>query len=84
MTTRLSTLLQTFGLQAIGPQDDPVLTAITPDSRAVNPARCLWRCRALKLMAGPLSPPLCRTGPLLCWPPRAPSGLRMFRPARWC
>ncbi len=37
MTTRLSTLLQTFGLQAIGPQDDPVLTAITPDSRAVKP-----------------------------------------------
>lgn len=37
MTTRLSTLLQTFGLQATGPQDDPVLTAITPDSRAVKP-----------------------------------------------
>lgn len=37
MTTRLSTLLKTMSLTATGTQGDPVITAITPDSRAVKP-----------------------------------------------
>ncbi|MCX2560983.1 UDP-N-acetylmuramoyl-L-alanyl-D-glutamate--2,6-diaminopimelate ligase [Acetobacter farinalis] len=37
MTTRLSTLLQTVNLAAAGGQDNPVITAITSDSRAVKP-----------------------------------------------